>query len=75
MRNTNSEIEKHLVLELQGITVALQQLNDLYDAQRPALPPVLPELMVQSGTPTPKLRPNRAHDEPGFALGCTTDDS
>lgn len=73
MRNTNSEIEKHLVLELQGITVALQRLNDFYDAERPAS--VLSELMGESGTATPKLRSNRGRDESGFAPGCTTDDS
>jgi hypothetical protein len=82
MRNTNSEIEKHLVLDLRRITVALQRLNDFYDAERPALPPVLPglspvlpELKVQSGTATPKLRPNRGRGESGFAPGRTTDDS
>jgi hypothetical protein len=75
MRNTNSEIEKHLVLELQGITVALQQLNEFYDAGAQVLRSVLPELTVESRTATTKLRQNRGRDESGFMPDLTTDDS
>lgn len=72
MRNANFEIEKHLVRELQGITVALQRLNDFYDAELPAS--VLSELMGEGGTATPKLRSNRGRDKSGFAPNGTTDD-
>jgi hypothetical protein len=75
MRNTNSEIEKHLVLELQRITVALQCLTEFYDAERLPLPSVFPELMVEGRTATPKLRQNRGHDESGFVPDRATDDS
>jgi hypothetical protein len=62
MRNTDSEIEKHLVLELRGITIALQRLTEFYERPRR----VLPALVVENATATPKLRPNRGCDKSGF---------
>ena len=69
MRNINFEIEKHLVLELRGITFALQRLNEFYEEQRLALPLILPDVVDEDAGSS--LEPRRG----GFEQDYTTDDS